>query len=662
MPTLSSQERRDVGLTIAGEIHPGMTTYGTAKNRQEVAAILGVISNRAAIGKKSPSAVVKENKQFSTWNTARDRAIAKANYARYSKEINKAITDFNRGVLKSPVPNATNYWSPSGMKAITGNNRSAPTWAPDILGQTRIGAQVFGTHKNLVSKVNEISPKRDPLDIATETGPKGKFSVPTTAQTFFNAKVGVPFSAGILPNKAVPSLPAAPRGLVTRGTPLSVPSPARSRLDIASIAGPLGKSAFRASLPGTAPMPASRPESVTGRKPSTPSAPLTGRDRFGPRAPAPAPTGRDRFGPTQKSAPTGRLGVDPDRTARAAPSVTGRTPSTPSNPGMLGGLKTSNPVGLGGKGGLYAGPMGRIGAESVTGRMPSTPANPGMLGGIKNSNPVGLGMPGGQYMGMTPSEQAIADKVKAEQLATRSPANMTLAQQIAARAVPAVKEAIKTAPPAQVLAPRVSVPAMPVAPPVREPIPERFARFAPAPPSKPSLTPGEIYGGASGQALDNTGKNTVSNNGLGVTGVTNQYGASTGMKGGYQTAISGPLGAPGIQTAPSAGFSMGPTAKGALKGGFTGAISGGPIGLGVGALLGGLLGREMSKPNAGLVGGLGRAIGLGQIGGRGFPDAPTGGRAAGALSGNKSNRSDAGMRGISGRAAGDIASGRQGLF
>ena len=116
MRKLTDAERRDIALTIAGEIHPGLSRYGTEATRREIAAILGVIENRSALDGKSVSDIVHADKQFSTWNTDEDKQRALTNYADYKSDIDKAIDDYFSGYLESPVPDATQYYAPGGMK------------------------------------------------------------------------------------------------------------------------------------------------------------------------------------------------------------------------------------------------------------------------------------------------------------------------------------------------------------------------------------------------------------------------------------------------------------------------------------------------------------------------------------------------------------------
>ena len=126
MRNLSQQERHDIALTIAGEIDPRITHYGTATVRREMASILGVIENRSALRKKSLSEIVHQPSQFSTWNTKKGRRNARNNYAKYGVEIDAAVDDYFAGYLRSPVHNATHYWAPKAMLALTGSPE--PYW------------------------------------------------------------------------------------------------------------------------------------------------------------------------------------------------------------------------------------------------------------------------------------------------------------------------------------------------------------------------------------------------------------------------------------------------------------------------------------------------------------------------------------------------------
>lgn len=209
--------------------------------------------------------------------------------------------------------------------------------------------------------------------------------------------------------------------------------------------------------------------------------------------------------------------------------------------------------------------------------------------------------------------------------------NTTVAR-IAAPPLPPPKQ-VRTIPVAQ---PRITTPAM------------ESAAVAPTPAER-SLTAADIYGGTIGQALDNTGQNTVSRDELGRIGVTNQWGVTTvtAPDGRTTTSRNGPLTAKSV----SQGDFMGdlganlPSAReviGALIGGALGSTVAGPIGGAAGAALG----RHVATMENGPLGALFDH----------FPDAPEGPK------GNKSNRSDKQMRDISPRATDHLNRGLAGLF
>jgi hypothetical protein len=180
-------------------------------------------------------------------------------------------------------------------------------------------------------------------------------------------------------------------------------------------------------------------------------------------------------------------------------------------------------------------------------------------------------------------------------------------------------------------------------------------------PAAPRPTAYDVYSGLAETAKDNTGLNTVGRLPDGTTTVTNQYGATTGMKNGYQTAV-GSL--PGI-SAPTAS-KFGQKVKGAvptLGGAALGGILAGPAGALLGAALakavaspGGLL----SKQNNFKTDWFGNIVTNKPQGGLGFPSAPSGGY--GNKSASFSNRSAEGMRSISPGAAAAISAGKGGLY
>jgi hypothetical protein len=210
-------------------------------------------------------------------------------------------------------------------------------------------------------------------------------------------------------------------------------------------------------------------------------------------------------------------------------------------------------------------------------------------------------------------------------------------------------------PPAQVLAPLLAPPKVVKDYPVAE------VQQAPAP---PRATAYDVYSGMADTALDNTGLNTVSSMPGGGTSVTNQYGATTGMKNGYQTAV-GSL--PGI-TGPTAS-KFGSAVKGAIPG-VAGSALGGLLGGPVGALLGAALAKAVTQPggllskqNSFQTDYFGTLNAAKAKGGLGFPGAPSGGYGSGGKMGASfSNNSANGMRGISPAAADAIGKGQGGLY
>lgn len=130
---LTPTERRVLALTIAGEIDPSKTKYGTDLSRREIAQILETIETRfrtnnpAAFGttrvRDANTGVVRgrlagygdradvalQSKQFSTWNKPTWRDNAKGNYSLHQKDIDKAIDDYFSGILTPEISGTTHY-------------------------------------------------------------------------------------------------------------------------------------------------------------------------------------------------------------------------------------------------------------------------------------------------------------------------------------------------------------------------------------------------------------------------------------------------------------------------------------------------------------------------------------------------------------------------
>lgn len=155
-PGMPFDEVKTIGLTIAGEIDPRYSPYGEELTAQEIAAILGVIDNRSKLRRMTRKDVVLEPSQFSTWNDARSRNTAVQNYAKHGNEIHKTMRAYYADHLKSPVPYAVNYYSPSGMRTISKGARSAPKWAADLAEVWKIGPHVFGVSRQDLDRLRPV--------------------------------------------------------------------------------------------------------------------------------------------------------------------------------------------------------------------------------------------------------------------------------------------------------------------------------------------------------------------------------------------------------------------------------------------------------------------------------------------------------------------------
>jgi hypothetical protein len=168
------------------------------------------------------------------------------------------------------------------------------------------------------------------------------------------------------PDNMMASGPSFPRQVMTAGTmPAPVPSPERF--------GSRGSGASAPVMAGFAPDP-----SRFGRTPMAPPAPATGGRvgsgsfsappdpaRFGPPPSAPSPAFRMAPPDVPDPARLGQIAMGPPGMMAARQATWGPggmsipafpTSALPSNPGELGGIRMSNPVGLGGPGGLHMPP------------------------------------------------------------------------------------------------------------------------------------------------------------------------------------------------------------------------------------------------------------------------------------------------------------------
>lgn len=240
--------------------------------------------------------------------------------------------------------------------------------------------------------------------------------------------------------------------------------------------------------------------------------------------------------------------------------------------------------------------------------------------------------------------------------------------------------------------------APPVAPPVAVPRPvQQAARSAfPSAPQVPAMPSAmDVYNGQANLGRANDGS-TVSRDQFGNVSITNKYGATTTTLPSGQMAVSygkapspatsfpsapsidGPLGTGGITTKQGGLFGIEPakTETGNLARGFTGAMAGSALGSfagPIGSIVGAAIGKSIAQgrnPFDALTGnratfntpafGTIRAVAPQTGGAMGvFPGAPN---VRGALGGNQSNNSMAGMRSISPGAASAISRGVGGLY
>jgi hypothetical protein len=280
------------------------------------------------------------------------------------------------------------------------------------------------------------------------------------------------------------------------------------------------------------------------------------------------------------------------------------------------------------------------------------PSNPGQLGGITMSNPVGLGGPGGLYLPTTASPPVNAPLVGQAVATPPAPAPVVTAPKLSA------PRAVKNYPvyaPETVSAPRIQ------APPAASPYDVYSGRASSAMSASGNQVTRDAFG--------NTG---VTNQYGVTTMMTPQGQAATssplsGFTSSNRATIAGPLSGDTKITAPAPKTGgLGSTLKtggGALVGAKLGSMLG-PAGMAAGAVLGGLLTREMQKPNKGILGGLFGNTQQQQLPqytqATTFPEAPTSGGYTGDAS--FSNQSYEDMSDISPAAADAISKGVGGLY
>lgn len=124
---LTPADIRNLALTIAGEIDSrtkyGGAPYGTPKSRQEIANILQTIDNRARDRGLTPSQTVRQRSQYSTWNDANAKRVARNNLAKFEPDILSAMNDYYTGTLKPSNTRIDHYYASKGASKI-----NAPSW------------------------------------------------------------------------------------------------------------------------------------------------------------------------------------------------------------------------------------------------------------------------------------------------------------------------------------------------------------------------------------------------------------------------------------------------------------------------------------------------------------------------------------------------------
>lgn len=148
------QEITAIAKTIAGEL--GSKTLARVRSgdearqsvaRQEIAAILGTIENRAASTRHGGNlGGVLTGSQYNSL-TSGNLSTTEANFAEFGDFIIEAIKDYYEGTNPSPVPNATHYWNPS-IVSPSWSNYSRGGTSTDVGEHTFADITVPGTNRS----------------------------------------------------------------------------------------------------------------------------------------------------------------------------------------------------------------------------------------------------------------------------------------------------------------------------------------------------------------------------------------------------------------------------------------------------------------------------------------------------------------------------------
>lgn len=139
---LSAADQHALALTIAGEVNPADTDYGSEKGRQEVANIVASITDRAANEGKTISQIVHERSQYSTFNTEKGNRTAAGNLKQLGAKLLPAVQDAINGVTTPSMEGITHYHA----------DYVHPTWAAGKPGY-QVGPHIF---------YNNIDPQQNP--------------------------------------------------------------------------------------------------------------------------------------------------------------------------------------------------------------------------------------------------------------------------------------------------------------------------------------------------------------------------------------------------------------------------------------------------------------------------------------------------------------------
>lgn len=200
------QEITAIAKTIAGELGSktlaGIRSGDEARQsvaRQEIAAILGTIENRAASTRHGGNlGGVLTGSQYNSL-TSGNLSTTEANFAEFGDFIIEAIKDYYEGTNPSPVPNATHYWNPS-IVSPSWSNYSRGGTSTDVGEHTFADITVPGTNRSEyarglpetvdVSGIGRPSPTETPVPNDPVTAAPAQANLGLTGNITGNTGVG----------------------------------------------------------------------------------------------------------------------------------------------------------------------------------------------------------------------------------------------------------------------------------------------------------------------------------------------------------------------------------------------------------------------------------------------------------------------------------------